>query len=49
MTLLGLAVDIPLKAQDADKGKPPVYTYIAEWAVPRPMWGDIVKLDAPAG
>ena len=34
-TLLASAVCVPLKAQNAAEGKPPVYTYIAEWAVPR--------------
>ncbi len=45
LTMLMLAVGMPLKGQDAGKEKPPVYTYISEWAVPRPMWGDMVKLD----
>jgi hypothetical protein len=45
LTLLLLAAGVPVKAQEAEKSKPPVYTYIAEWAVPRPMWGDMVKLD----
>jgi hypothetical protein len=34
-----------LHAQMAAKGKEPVYTYVAEWEVPRAQWGDMVKLD----
>jgi hypothetical protein len=34
----------PLAAQSADQGKPPVYTYVSEWAVPRAQWGDMAKL-----
>jgi hypothetical protein len=45
LTLLASAAAVPLKAQNADQGKPPVYTYIAEWAVPRAQWADMVKLD----
>ncbi len=43
LILLGLAT--PLKAQEAAKDKPPIYTYIAEWAVPRPLWADMEKMD----
>ena len=32
------------RAQD-DQGKPPVYTYLSEWAVPRAQWPDMVKTD----
>jgi hypothetical protein len=42
---LGLATAMRLEAQMAGKDKPPVYTYVAEWDVPRAQWGDIVKLD----
>jgi hypothetical protein len=35
----------PLHAQMADQGKPPVYTYVAQWAVPRAQWADMVKVD----
>lgn len=35
----------PLQAQTAAKAKPPVYTYVATWDVPRAQWGDMVKLD----
>jgi hypothetical protein len=34
-----------LQAQTGDQGKPPVYTYLAQWAVPRAQWADMVKLD----
>ncbi|MFZ3330954.1 MAG: hypothetical protein WA197_10015 [Candidatus Acidiferrales bacterium] len=42
---LALATGGPLQAQTAAKGKAPVYTYVAEWDVPRAQWGDMVKLD----
>ncbi|MBV8553719.1 MAG: hypothetical protein JOY54_20665 [Acidobacteriaceae bacterium] len=42
---LALAVGVPLRAQSGDQGKAPVYTYLAEWAVPRAQWADMVKLD----
>ncbi len=35
-----------LRAQTGDQGKPPVYTYVAEWAVPRAQWADMAKVDA---
>lgn len=36
---------VSLRAQTADQGKPPVYTYLSEWAAPRAQWADMVKLD----
>src|SRR5579864_5706697 len=42
---LALATIRPLQAQTAAKDKAPVYTYVAEWEVPRAQWGDMVKLD----
>lgn len=33
------------QAQMAAKGKPPVYTYVATWDVPRAQWGDMEKVD----
>ncbi len=42
---LALATIGRLQAQTAAKDKPPVYTYVAEWDVPRAQWGDIVKMD----
>jgi hypothetical protein len=35
----------PLLAQPAAKTKPTVYTYVAQWDVPRAQWADIVKAD----
>ncbi len=43
--LLALAVVGPLHAQTAAQEKPAVYTYVAEWDVPRAQWGDMTKLD----
>jgi hypothetical protein len=34
-----------LLAQAAAPAKPPIYIYVAEWAVPRAQWGDMEKLD----
>ena len=42
---LAVATATRLEAQMAAKDKPPVYTYVAEWDVPRAQWGDMVKLD----
>jgi hypothetical protein len=36
---------LSLQAQAGDQGKPPLYTYISEWAVPRAQWGEMAKLD----
>jgi len=33
------------KAQSAPAEKPPVYTYVSEWTVPRAMWADFKKED----
>ncbi len=30
---------------DQDKSKPPVYTYVSQWAVPRAQWADMAKGD----
>ena len=35
--------------QSPTKEKPPVYTYVSEWAIPRAMWGDYVKAEAATG
>ncbi len=42
---LALATIGPAQAQTAAKSKPPVYTYVATWDVPRAQWGDMAKLD----
>ena len=34
-------------AQSSNTEKPPLYTYVSEWSVPRAMWADYVKNDAP--
>jgi hypothetical protein len=43
LCLLALAA-LPALAQEANS-KPPVYTYVAEWSVPRAQWGDYAKID----
>jgi hypothetical protein len=45
LVLAAVAASVPLRAQDSNEGKPAVYTYIAQWAVPRAQWADMVKLD----
>jgi hypothetical protein len=39
------ATGAPLKAQGDTTGKPPVFTYIAQWVVPRDQWPEMVKLN----
>lgn len=34
-----------LQGQAGDQGKPPIYTYVSEWAVPRAQWADMAKVD----
>jgi hypothetical protein len=34
-----------LRAQTTAHDKAPVYTYVAEWDVPRAQWGDMTKVD----
>jgi hypothetical protein len=41
---LALATVGPLQAQTAAPAKPPVYTYVSQWAVPRAQWADMAKL-----
>jgi len=45
LALAAVAACAPLRAQGSDQGKAPNYTYIAEWAVPRAQWPDMVKVD----
>jgi hypothetical protein len=33
-------------AQSASAEKPPVYTYVSEWTVPRAMWADYQKIES---
>jgi hypothetical protein len=37
---------IPASAQSTMAGKPPLYTYVSEWTVPRAMWADYQKMQA---
>jgi hypothetical protein len=41
---LALAAAVPLSAQNTNQGKPPVYTYVAEWSVPRAQWAEMDKV-----
>jgi hypothetical protein len=36
----------PASAQSTSTQKPPLYTYVAEWSVPRAMWADYQKITA---
>lgn len=45
LMFFGLALGALSQAQSDNQGKPPVYTYISEWAVPRAQWPDMIKLD----
>jgi hypothetical protein len=36
----------PAQAQGPDGGKPAVYTYVGQWAVPREQWRDYAKVNA---
>jgi hypothetical protein len=45
LSVLVLGAALPSRAQNEDQGKPPVYTYLAEWAVPRAQWPEMLKLD----
>ncbi|MGH9698470.1 MAG: hypothetical protein ACRD52_03320 [Candidatus Acidiferrales bacterium] len=37
---------MPSQAQDKMQEKPPLYTYVAQWATPRAQWPDMVKGEA---
>lgn len=37
---------IPAWTQSANEEKPPLYTYVSEWGVPRAMWADYQKQEA---
>jgi hypothetical protein len=43
--MLCLAPLAASQAQNAGKAKPPVYTYVAQWEVPRAQWADMTKAD----
>lgn len=36
----------PASAQDESKEKPPLYTYVSDWTIPRPQWAEMEKTDA---
>jgi hypothetical protein len=36
----------PASAQSTSAEKPPLYTYVSEWSVPRAMWADYQKMTA---
>ena len=36
----------PAWTQTANEEKPPLYTYVSQWAVPRAMWADYQKVEA---
>lgn len=36
----------PASAQSTSAEKPPLYTYVSEWSVPRAMWADYLKMQA---
>jgi hypothetical protein len=37
---------VPAMAQDEPKEKPPMYSYVGDWAIPRPQWAEMQKADA---
>jgi hypothetical protein len=44
---LAVAVATPAAAQMSEvKEKPPMYSYVSDWAIPRAQWGDMEKADA---
>ena len=43
LVLLALGI-VPARAQEG--GQPAIYTYVAEWAVPREQWRDYAKASA---
>lgn len=40
------AVAAPARAQDEPKEKPPMYTYVGDWNIPRAQWADMEKSNA---
>jgi hypothetical protein len=41
-----LMAAVPVLAQDEAKEKPPMYTYVSNWAIPRAQWAEMAKGDA---
>jgi len=44
--LLAMAAWKPATAQEEPREKPPLYSYVGFWTVPRPQWADMEKQDA---
>ena len=44
-TLLAMGGGLPARAQMQDQGKPPIYTYVSQWAVPRAQWPEMTKIN----
>jgi hypothetical protein len=40
------ALAAPARAQDEPKEKPPMYSYVGNWNIPRAQWADMEKSDA---
>jgi hypothetical protein len=45
LSIFALVAGVPSQAQTGDQSKPPIYSYVSEWAVPRAQWAEMVKLD----
>jgi hypothetical protein len=45
LVIVVLAV-APAMAQSEMKEKPPMYTYVGDWAIPRAQWGEMEKANA---
>jgi hypothetical protein len=45
LPIFTVAAGMSFQAQTGDQSKPPAYTYLSEWAVPRAQWAEMVKLD----
>jgi len=41
--VLFVMIAAPVKAQMGAE-KPPIYTYVAQWSIPRAQWGDVTKM-----
>ena len=37
---------VPAQAQDEAKEKPPMYSYVSNWNLPRAQWAEMEKADA---
>lgn len=44
LTMMAALVSLPMWAQMPEvKEKPPLYTYVSNWTIPRAQWGDVEK------